>query len=101
MKVIAVRTFCSVPFSCRQKWIMFSPPLFLCAQLFDAFRQAALPIETATHVRELSGGGGFFFVADICSIQNAPPSLAHICEGRDVYVTNKCYESDVFLRGEL
>ncbi len=34
--------------------------LFVCA-VFDVFHCATFPIETVTHVRELSGGGGFFF----------------------------------------
>lgn len=97
MKVITVRTFCSVSF--------FVPPevdYVLVASLFvravsDAFYCAALPIETVTDVRELSGSGWFFFCCRFMPQQNPPLCLTAACEGRDVYVTNKCYKPDVFL----
>lgn len=87
MKVFDVWKFVSILFSCRQKWIIFSPPLFLCALLLSLSKRRTLSLQNKVigHVMELSGGGWFFFIA------------REPVEGRDAYVTNQCNESDFFL----
>lgn len=60
--------------------------LFVCIAFYGYQSTVHFPEkEVVGHVMELSGGGRFFFI------------VKEPIEGRDVYVTNQCNKSDVFL----